>query len=125
MIDIVDDVVAVCKAVEALDGHVYRRWPKVAKKTPMPACLISRMGASPVFTDADGSEVVVRLTYSIDINAESQEQADGIAEQVADGLARYNLHRTGFTDFYDDALRVYRVILTVTGTVDRRGNTFS
>lgn len=125
MIDIVDDVVAVCKSVEALNGHVYRRWPKVSRKTPMPACIVSRVGSAPVFTDADGSEVVVRLTYSVDVNAESQEEADGIAEQVVDGLARYNLHRTGFTDFFDDALKVYRVIITVSGTIDKRGNTFT
>lgn len=123
MIDIIDDVIREIRSIEAVGDSVYRRWPK--KKVAMPAVLVSRMGATPVFTDADGQEVIMTLYYSIDINADVQEDAESITAQVVDKLARYNLHRTGIQDFYDDALKVYRVILTVGGTVDRRGNTFT
>ena len=123
MIDIIDDVIREIRSIESVGDNVYRRWPK--KKVAMPAVLVSRMGATPVFTDADGQEVIMTLYYSIDINANVQEDVESITAQVVDKLARYNLHRTGIQDFYDDALKVYRVILTVSGTVDRRGNTFS
>ena len=123
MIDITDQVVGIIEGIEGLDGRVFRRYPK--KKVALPAVLVSRVGGNPTFSDADGSEVIASLTYSIDINAEDIRTADRLTAEVVDALARYNLHRTGLTDFYDDVLKVYRVILTFTGTVDKRGNTFT
>ena len=124
MIDITDDIVRILEGIDELDGRVYRKWPKTTATT-MPAVLVSRTGGSPRLTDADGSEVIASLVYSIDINASSLKDADRLASEVADRMARHNLHRTGISDFYDDVLRVYRVILTFSGQVDRRGNTFT
>ena len=123
MIDITNDVIRILGEIDGLNGRVYRRWPK--KDAKMPAVLVSRVGGYAKFTDTDGSEVIADLTYSIDINAKNQEDADRLVSEVLDVLGGYNLHRTGLTDFYDDILRVYRVILTVSGTVDKRGNTFT
>lgn len=123
MIDIIDTIVSEIADIEEVQGRAYRRWPK--KNLAMPAVLISHMGRNPIYTDADGSEVVVDLSYSIDINAKDQESADIITEKVSDALARYNMHTVGHTDFYDDMLKVYRSIITVNGTVDIRGNTFT
>lgn len=123
MIDVIGTVVSAVAAIEEVDGRAYRRWPR--KKVQMPAVLVSHMGRNPVLTDADGSEIVTELSYSIDINAEDQGTADIVTEKVCDALARYNLHAVGHTDFYDDQYRVYRSIITVSGTVDIRGNTFT
>ncbi len=123
MIEIIDDVIGLVRTVPELGGRVYRVWPK--KKLKMPAALVSRIGGNPTFTDADGSEVIANVAYSVDINAEDLATLDSIVEQVADLLSTYNLHRTGLTEFYDDQLQVHRVILTVSGTVDIRGNTFT
>lgn len=123
MIDITDDVVKILNAEPELKGKVYRRWPK--KSLKMPAVLVSRIGGNPIQTDADGSEVIATLTYSVDINANTQEKADSLTAIASDALSRYNLHRAGMTDFYDEVLQVYRVILTLTVTVDKRGNTFT
>jgi len=123
MIDALEDLVTVLGRLEGLQGRVYRRWPK--KKAVMPCCLISRISATPTFTDADGGEVIATLTYSIDINAVTPDEADAIASRVIDALAQYNFHRTGDMDFYDDQLRASRRILTFMGTVDKRGNTFT
>ena len=123
MIDITNDVIEAIGSIEGLEGKVYRRWPK--KKVSTPAVLVSRVGGSTKLSDADGTEIMATLTYSIDINTDKLEDADRFASETADALSRYNLHRTGLTDFYDDVLRVYRVILTVSGTVDKRGNTFT
>ena len=122
MIDVLPSIIDAISPIEALGGRVYRRWPKTKAKTP--ACIVSRISATPTLTDADGSEIIAQMVYSIDINASDADQADAIAEQVIDRLAGYNFHRTGDMDFYDDALRVYRRILTFMGSVDRRGNTF-
>lgn len=122
MIDVLPSIIGAISPIEALGGRVYRRWPKTKAKTP--ACIVSRISGNPTLTDADGSEVIAQMVYSIDINADDADQADAIGEQVVDRLAGYNFHRTGDMDFYDDQLRVYRRILTFMGTVDRRGNTF-
>lgn len=123
MIDIIDDIIAILNEIEDLDGRVYRRWPK--KKVKMPAVLVSRISGNVQMSDADGSEVIANLTYSIDVNADSQDVADVLVSKAVNALSRYNLHRTGLTDFYDDELRVYRAIITLSVTVDRRGNTFT
>jgi len=123
MIDIINDIVSTVASIEEVGGRAYRRWPK--KDLKMPAVLVSHIGRYPVQTDEDGSEVQMDLAYSIDINARDQETADRVTEKVVNALARYNMHTTGHTDFYDDNLRVYRAIITVSGVVDRRGNTFT
>lgn len=125
MIDVIDSIIQTIKTVEDLEGRVYRRWPKVKGGVAMPACLVSHISRQPVLTDANGSEIRVRCTYSIDINTKTQNDADSIAEDVIDALAGYNFHTTGYTDIYDEVLGVYRVIMTVSGTVDKRGNTFT
>ena len=123
MIDALADIVEIITAIQGFNGHVYRRWPKTKPK--MPACIISRISATPTFTDSDGSEVITSMTFSVDINATDADQADTLASQVIDALGGYNFHRTGDMDFYDDALRVSRRILTFMGSMDRRGNTFT
>ena len=123
MIDVIDDIVKVLNSIDELKGKVYRRWPKKAVK--MPAVLVSRIGGNPTLTESDGSEVIASLTYSIDINANTQEKADSLTAIVVDTLSQYNMHRAGTTDFYDEVLQVYRCILTFMVTVDKRGNTFT
>ncbi len=123
MIDIIADVFEQVNSIEAVKGKVYRKWPKT--KAKLPSCLISRISAIPIQTDADGSEIKAQLAYSIDINATDADEADRIAEEVTDRLSRYNLHRTGDTEFYDDTFRAWRRVITVYGTVDKRGNTFT
>ena len=123
MIDITDDVIGILSEIDGIEGRVYRRWPKT--KVRMPAILVSRISGVATLTDADGSEIIANLTYSIDINAEDLKAVDRIASETVDALSMYNMHRTGMTDFYDDFRRVYRVILTFNGTIDKRGNTFT
>ena len=123
MIDIIQDIFEQINGIEAVQGRVYRKWPKT--KAKLPSVLISRISAIPTQTDADGSEVAAQLTYSIDINATDADAADAIAEAIGDRLARYNLHRSGDTEFYDDTFRAHRRILTFYAVVDARGNTFT
>jgi len=123
MIDVLESIVEIITGIQDFDGRVYRKWPQ--KKATVPSCLISRISASPLSTDADGQEMAVRFVYSVDVNASTPDQADELAGKVIDALAEYNFHRQGDTDFYDDAMRSYRRILTFMGTVDLRGNTFT
>lgn len=123
MIDVIQDIFEQVNAIEAVHGHVYRKWPKT--KAKLPSVLISRISAVPVRTDADGSELAAQLTYSIDVNAADADAADAIAEVIGDRLARYNFHRSGDTEFYDDTFKAHRRILTFYAIVDIRGNTFT
>jgi len=122
MIDIIDDVIQALGSIEAVGGRVYRHWPK--KGLSFPAILVSRVSGSTKLSDADGSEILAQVAYSLDIVCTSQRDLDDIAEEAADIVAGYNLHRTGMMDMYDDQYRTYRTVLTVSGTVDKRGNTF-
>jgi len=123
MIDIIEDIVTELNQVDGLNKKVYRKWPSKAAKGP--SCLVQRISAVPTFTDADGSEVTVQLTYSIEVNAKDADEADRLASDIIDRMAGYNLHRSGDVELYDDISRNWRRIITVHGTVDRRGNTFT
>lgn len=123
MIDITSSVISILSRIEETGGRVYRRWPQA--NITMPSVLVSRISNTPILTDDTGADVIANVVYSIDINASDQRTADQIASKAVDALAGYNLQRTGFNDFYDDTYRTYRIILTVSGIVDTRGNTFA
>ena len=75
--------------------------------------------------DNDGSEVIVRLTYTIGVMADTPSQAESVALSIGEALARYNLHTTGYSDTYEEPNHFYRANITVDGAVDKRGNTFA
>ena len=75
--------------------------------------------------DNDGSEVIVRLTYTIGVMADTQSQAESVALSIGEALAKYNLHTTGYSDTYEEPNHFYRANITVDGAVDKRGNTFA
>ncbi len=122
MIEIIDDVIRALSELDSFQGRVYRHWPR--KNVATPAALVSRISGTVLLTEADGTEISARVTYSVDIISASQSDLDALAEEAADILARYNLHRTGTADYFDDSHKIYRTVLTVSGIVDKRGNTF-
>jgi len=123
MIDIIETVIAEINEVDGLKKKVYRKWP--ARPAKGPSCLVQRISATPVFTDASGAEIRTQLVYSIEVNAKDADEADRLASDIIDRLARFNLHRSGDMELYDDISRNWRRIITVMGTVDVRGNTFT
>lgn len=123
MIDIIADVVSLVSGIEALGGRVYRQWPQVRAKAPY--AVVERIGRSVIQTEADGSEVLASLTYSVDILATSPSELDALEEAVTDTLASYNLHTTGTSPTWESSTKLYRRSITFDGVVDRRGQTFT
>ena len=123
MIEIINDIISRLTSIQGFSGRVYRIWPQ--SKVNYPAAIVSRVSGATRLSDADGTEIQAQLTYSIDIVCASQKDADSLAEEVSDMLAGLNLHRTGTMDMYDDQLRMFRTIVTVSGIIDIRGNTFT
>ena len=120
MIDITEQVIDICRETV---GRAYRTWPQTAP--PLPYAIVDKVGHSVEQVDADGSEVRVRLTYTIGIMASKPSEAQSISERVGDALALYNFHTTGFTGTYEEPNHFYRTNITVSGAVDRRGNSFN
>ena len=123
MIDVIQSIIQELDGIDALHGHIYRRWPRT--KVIVPSCIVSRISATPILTDADGTEIITRLVYAVDVNASSADEADALAEKVTDRLSRYNFHRTGDADLYDDITKTSRRAMSFMGTVDIRGKTFT
>lgn len=123
MIDVLESLVEQLRTINEFDGRIYRRWPK--KNVTLPSCIISRISGYTKLSDDQGEEIVAELVYSVDINAKTADEVDMLADSVANVLARYNFHRTGDTDLYDDNAKASRRVLTFMGTVDKRGNTFT
>lgn len=120
VINITDQVVDICREVT---GRAYRAWPQTASKTPY--AVISPIGRTVELYDNDGTEVIVRLTYTIGVMADTPSQAESVALSIGEALARYNLHTTGYSDTYEEPNHFYRANITVDGAVDKRGNTFA
>lgn len=120
MIDPTDQYLAIIKSVV---GKAYLAWPKKAPAAPY--AIMDMVGRTPVQTAPDGSEVATRLTYTIGVLASTPSKARDLAGQVADALAAYALQTSGWTGAYEDPNHLYRVNVTVSGIIDRRGSTFS
>lgn len=123
MIDIIGDVVSMIGDIPEIDGRVYRKWPQTKAKAPY--AVVDRVGRSVILTDADGSEIMVSLTYAVDIMASSPSELDTLQGAVTDALASINLHTTGDSPMWESSTKLYRRSLSFTGTVDRRGGVFT
>jgi hypothetical protein len=123
MIDIIEDVVALIRAEPGFHNRVYRMWPRT--KAVKPCCVVTRTSAVTTSTDHDGSELDVQLVYTIDIDADSIDEADSLASSAIDRMATINFHRSGDTNFYDASNAAYRRVVSFIGTVHRDGNIFT
>lgn len=119
MIDITDQIIGIAREIV---GNAYRAWPQKAPKGPY--AIIDWAGRSVEQVDADGSEVIVRLTYTIGVLAPKPSQASDLLAEVVDRMALYNFHTVGMTSVYEDPSKLYRANATIDGAVDRRGATF-
>lgn len=119
----IDDIATVIEAISpTVDGRVYRKWPQTRTQTPY--AIVDRVGRSVTQADADGSEVVVSIAYSVDILGDSPSQLDTIQSDITDALASYSIHATGESPLWESTNQTYRRSLTFQGSMDRRGNTF-
>lgn len=119
MIDITDQIVDICREVV---GKAYRTWPQKSPKDPY--AVVSKIGHMVEQADRDGSEVRVRLTYSVSVLAPKPSEAQDLTMLIGDRLAAINFHTTGYSDTYEEPNHLYRANVTVDGAVDRRGDTF-
>ena len=120
MIDITDQVIEICRETV---GRAFRTWPQTA--SPVPYAVVGKVGHNVEQADVDGTEVLVRLTYTIGIMASKPSEAQALSERVGDALALYNFHTTGYSDTYEEPNHFYRANITVSGAVDKRGTTFA
>lgn len=123
MIDITVQIVELIKGVEALGGRVYRKWPQTRGEVPY--AIVDRIGRSVVLADGDGRELIVSLSYAVDLMASTPSELDALEEEVTDILSTYHMHTTGSSPMWETASQSYRRSLTFTGSVDLRGNVFT
>lgn len=123
MIDVTESIIALARTVPGIGGRVYRHNPQ--KRIAEPYIVLSPIGRTVEVVDDDGSEILVRLTYSLDFYAKSPSQVDSIISHLSDKLANRGFHTTGYTASFEPTNKLYRANVTYDGGVDRRGNTFS
>ncbi len=122
MIDITDSICKALETIPELEGRVYRAWPQTKLRGAFATVFrISRVVESQAH---DGRELVVRVTYSINLTAEDQARISALEEAVTDLMASYNLHSTASGPMLVDATNLYRQSVIVSGAVDWRGNVF-
>lgn len=121
MIDILGSICDLLDGLDTLKGQVYRAWPQ---KRPSKTHAIVQCSSRQVEDVAhDGSELVVRLTYTIALFAKDYSTIDSLTAQVVDLMASYNLHANVAGPTLVDT-NLYRTSVILTGSVDVRGNIF-
>lgn len=120
MIDPTEHILSIVKEVV---GTAYLAWPQKAPKGPY--AVIDMIGRTPEQVGPDGSEILVRLTYSVGILASSPSVAHKTALDVLYALSSYNIQATGFSGIYEEPNYLYRVNLTIGGLMDTRGRVFA
>lgn len=123
MIDIIDTICSKLDGIDALKGRVYRAWPQTKLRGTF--AVVFRISRQPDVTSHDGSEIVTRVSYTINLIAPTLTELDAIEATVTDLLASYNLHSTAGGAVYTDIPQLYRTAIVVSGAVDCRGNVFT
>lgn len=108
--------------VRGIVGKCFRAWPR--KSPTAPYAIFDTVSRQPESTDGDGSEIAVRYTYSISVFGDTSSQVSDFVSDIIDALAEYNFHTSGYGTTYEDPNHLYRVNVTVSGLIDRRGGTY-
>lgn len=119
-IDITEQVVGI---VSGAVGKAFIAWPQKVPKAPF--AVVDIISRTVELADSEGAEIRVRLAYSVGVLADKPSSARELALKVADAMAAYNFHTTGFTGTYGATNHLYRTNISFSGAVDVRGNTFS
>ena len=123
MIDITESLCSKLDGIDALTGRVYRAWPQAKLRGTF--AVVFRISRQPEVIAHDGSEIVTRMSYTINLIAPTLKELDALEATVTDLLASYNLHSTAGGAVYTDIPQLYRTAIVVSGAVDCRGNIFT
>lgn len=110
--------------IDATGLTVYLEYPQKAIPRGTDYAIISLVSSVPTLSESDGSEVMARLTYNIHIYAHSQTDVLEYCSKISAKCEKYNFTRLSMSPGWNDAtLGPYRT-LTISGTLDKRGNVF-
>lgn len=123
MIDIIEDICSLLESIGSLKGNVYRTWPQTKLRGTF--ATVGRISRQPEVVAFDGSEIVTRISYTVNLAAPTLTELDALEEQATDLLASYNLHSTAGGAVFSDIPGIYRTAVVVSGAVDKRGNIFA
>lgn len=118
-IDITEQVVGI---IGDAVGKAYMAWPQKAPKAPF--AIVDVISRTAELVDNEGQEVRVRLVYSVAVFADKPSAVRELSMKAIDAMARYNFHSTGFTGTWEASNHLYRTNITLSGAVDKRGDTF-
>lgn len=118
-IDITEQVVDL---ISDAVGKAYMAWPQKVPKAPY--AIVDLISRAPELIDNEGAEVRVRFVYSVGVFADRPSAVRELSMRVIDAMALYNFHTTGFTGTFEAPNHLYRTDITLSGAVDRRGDTF-
>lgn len=119
----IDPTEHLLQVIKGKIGRAYLAWPQKGPKAPY--AVLDMIGRTPEQVGPDGSEVLVRLTYSVGILAETSSSARQCAMDIIGAMAEYNIQSTGFSGIYEEPNHLYRVNLTLDMLMDSRGRSFT
>lgn len=123
MIDLTAWVCRTTDSLSALTGHVYRTWPiKRLGQSKVPVfAVVTALSRQPELTAADGAEIISRLSYAVTVCTPNLQDQDSICTSLIDLYQSYNLRTTYANLGWNADQGTYMAVLTLTGSVDKRG----
>lgn len=120
-IELIDDLIYTAQKMPLLDGRAYRSYPNVDANTDKPFVVINPSGRSVLATDTDGQEMLVSLTYMVEIFADSPTAIDTIFENLNFLYSSKGLQNQGYNPSFNTDTETYTANAVWSGVSDRRG----
>ena len=122
MIDVISDMLDL--AERAVKGKAYRSWPAVQNLTD-PYAVVTPSGRTVLQSDDRGGELVVQLSYNVDIFANSQEAVNEAVELLTNLYNSKSIQCTGYSPSYATDNEMYTATASYYVVVDVRGMTYN
>ncbi len=121
MIRNTDQMITIAKQMPDFEGRVYRDYPEAYPGCPL--CVISVISSTADLV-IQGEEVVSSITYSVDVYADSPDDAEDIISELIDLYTAYNIVRVGGASGFDSESAMYRANISLRATLDKRGGSY-
>lgn len=109
----------------AIDGPCYLEYPQQPTKGRESYAILSLVDSTPLNHDAEHGEIMAELTYNVHVFARSQTDVLDKCTAICDRLSLIDLHRVSITPGWSDPVLGPMRTLTLTGILDRRGQTYT
>lgn len=121
MIRNMDQMITIAKQIPDFEGRVFREFPQVFPEAPF-VVISAVSGVADLVIG--GEEIISSMTYSVDVYADTPDDAEDLLSELNDLYTEYNIIRIGGSSGFDSNCALYRANISLRATLDKRGGSY-